>query len=148
MQKCAEKSSPWDNKTVTPNAGFSSFVANVVTFLQIVGITVPKKYDIWQRKGVQLSVNLLKTFVLPEKGIYILGNNILYAPALYASLQISEFFGSTAVAHKLEEFCHSPIFGFKKTHNLWSLRSKWRLIIYFYKWFASGFLSYWFWTLF
>jgi len=69
-------------------------------------------------------VNLLKTFVLPEKGIYILGNNILYAPALYASLQISEFFGSTAVAHKLEEFCHSPIFGFKKTHNLWSLRSK------------------------
>jgi fructoselysine-6-P-deglycase FrlB-like protein len=106
-------------KTVTPNAGFSSFVANVVTCLQIAGITVPKKYDIWQRKGVQLSVDLLKTFVLPEKGIYILGNNILYAPALYASLQMSEFFGSTAVAHKLEEFCHSPIFGFKKTHNLW-----------------------------
>jgi hypothetical protein len=64
-------------------------------------------------------MNLLKTFVLPEEGIYILGNNILYAPALYSSLQMSEFFGSTAVAHKLEEFYHSPIFGFKKTHNLW-----------------------------
>ena len=37
-------------KIVTPNAGLSSFVANVVTCLQIVGITVPKKYDIWQRK--------------------------------------------------------------------------------------------------
>jgi fructoselysine-6-P-deglycase FrlB-like protein len=106
-------------KTVTPNAGFSSFVANVVTCLQIAGITVPKKYDIWQRKGVQLSVNLLKTFVLPKKGIYILGNNTLYALALYASLQMAEFFGSTAVAHKLEEFCHSPIFGLKKSHNLW-----------------------------
>jgi len=40
-------------------------------------------------------------------------------PALYASLQMSEFFGSTAAAHKLEEFCHSPIFGFKKTHYLY-----------------------------
>ena len=39
--------------------------------------------------------------------------------ALYASLQMSEFFGSIVVAHKLEEFCHSPIFGFKKTHYLY-----------------------------
>ena len=26
-----------------------------------------------------------------------------------------------AVAHKLEEFCHSPVFGIKKSHQLWIL---------------------------
>jgi hypothetical protein len=34
---------------------------------------------------------------------------------------MAEFFGSTVIAHKLEEFCHSPIFGVKKSHNLWIL---------------------------
>ncbi len=34
---------------------------------------------------------------------------------------MAEFFGTAAIAHKLEEFCHSPIFGMKKSHNLWIL---------------------------
>ena len=34
---------------------------------------------------------------------------------------MAEFFGSTVIAHKLEEFCHSPIFGVKKSHDLWIL---------------------------
>jgi hypothetical protein len=34
---------------------------------------------------------------------------------------MAEFFGSTAIAHKLEEFCHSPIFGLKKSHCVWIL---------------------------
>ena len=50
-----------------------------------------------------------------------MGNSTLYAVAFYASLQMAEFFGSTAVAHKLEEFCHSPIFGLKKSHCVWIL---------------------------
>ena len=37
---------------------------------------------------------------------------------------MAEFFGTTAAAHKLEEFCHSPIFGMKKSHNLWILGQK------------------------
>lgn len=32
---------------------------------------------------------------------------------------MAEFFGVTAVPYKLEEFCHSPIFGIKKSHHLW-----------------------------
>ena len=32
---------------------------------------------------------------------------------------MAEFFGSNFGAHKLEEFCHSPIFGIKKSHHLW-----------------------------
>jgi len=37
---------------------------------------------------------------------------------------MTEFFGTTAVAHKMEEFCHSPIFGLKKTHHVWVLGQK------------------------
>jgi glutamine---fructose-6-phosphate transaminase (isomerizing) len=58
--------------------------------------------------------------ILPEETVYLLGNKMLYAIALYASLKLAEFFGTTAVAHTLEEFCHSPIFGIKKSHDLGS----------------------------
>jgi hypothetical protein len=66
-----------------------------------------------------MGVNLLDSMLLPEETIYLLGNKILYAIALYTSLKMSEFFGTAAVAHKPEEFCHSPIFGIKKAHHLW-----------------------------
>jgi fructoselysine-6-P-deglycase FrlB-like protein len=106
----------------TPTAGFGTFVANVVTCLQIAGIVPPQKFDIWHKKGVKLSLNLLDSIILPkEESIYLLGNNILYAIALYTSFQMAEFFGTTANAHKLEEFCHSPIFGSKKSHYVWVL---------------------------
>ena len=108
--------------TDTPTAGFSTFVANVVTSLQISGIKVPKKFDVWHKKAVQLSLDLLESIVLPkEDSIYLLGNNILYAVALYLSFQMAEFFGSGAMAHKLEEFCHSPIFGLKSSDHIWVL---------------------------
>jgi fructoselysine-6-P-deglycase FrlB-like protein len=105
----------------TPTAGFGTFVANVVTCLQITGVTIPRKFDIWHKNGVQLSQNLLPSVTIPKQTLYLLGNNTLYAIAFYASLQIAEFFGITAVAHKLEEFCHSPIFGLKKSHCVWIL---------------------------
>ena len=53
------------------------------------------------------------------ESVDVLGNNLLYAIALYASFQFAEFFGTTAHAHKLEEFCHSPIFGFRNPNQLW-----------------------------
>jgi len=37
---------------------------------------------------------------------------------------MAEFFGTTVHAHKLEEFCHSPIFGFRKPNQLWILGQK------------------------
>jgi len=108
--------------TETPTAGFSTFVANVVTSLQLSGITVPKKFDVWHKKGVQLSLELMESILLPkEDSLYLLGNNILYTIALYMSFQMAEFFGSGAMAHKLEEFCHSPIFGLKKSDHVWIL---------------------------
>jgi fructoselysine-6-P-deglycase FrlB-like protein len=103
---------------------FSTFVANIVTCLQIIGVRVPSNFEIWYRRGLGLSASLLKTMVLPRTALYILGNNSLYALALYASLKMTEFFCTTAVAYKLEEFCHSPIFGIKKSHHLWIMGQK------------------------
>jgi fructoselysine-6-P-deglycase FrlB-like protein len=108
----------------SPTAGFGTFVASVVTCLQIVGVRVPSKFDIWYKKGTEMSLNLLDSMLLPEETVYLLGNKILYAIALYTSLKMAEFFGTTAVAHKLEEFCHSPIFGIKKSHHLWIMGEK------------------------
>jgi fructoselysine-6-P-deglycase FrlB-like protein len=108
-------------KANTPTAGFRTFVANVVTCLHIAGIMIPKKFETWHKKGVELSLKFLNSTVLPTETLYLLGNNILYAISLYTSMQMAEFFGSTAVAHKLEEFCHSPIFGLKKSQYLWVL---------------------------
>jgi fructoselysine-6-P-deglycase FrlB-like protein len=109
----------------TPTAGFSSFVANVVTCLQIAGKVVPQKFDIWHKNGIQLSLQSLNSLVLPrDESVDILGNNLLYAIALYTSFQMAEFFGTSVHAHKLEEFCHSPIFGFRKPNQLWIFGQK------------------------
>jgi fructoselysine-6-P-deglycase FrlB-like protein len=103
----------------SPTTGFGTFVANVITCLQIVGLRVPTKFDIWHKRGLEISLKYLNSLILPKAAIYILGNNTLYALALYASLKMSEFFCAPVVANKLEEFCHSPIFGIKKSHHLW-----------------------------
>ena len=115
---------PKVKRAKTPTAGFGSFVSNVVTCLQAAGITVPKKFEGWYNNAVKLSQNLFESVILPDDGIYLLGNNVLYPLALYTSFQMAEFFGTTAIAHKLEEFCHSPIFGLKKTHYVWVLGQK------------------------
>jgi fructoselysine-6-P-deglycase FrlB-like protein len=108
-------------KVKTPTAGFRTFVANVITCLQLLGIDVPRKFYPWHKKSKQISSKISKSLILPNDMLYILGNNLLYPLALYASFQMAEFFGTVAVAHKLEEFCHSPVFGMKKSHNLWIL---------------------------
>lgn len=120
-QTCDKIIEPKLKRAQTPTAGFGSFVANVVTCLQVAGITVPKKFDKWYRNGVKIRPNVLESPVLPENTIFVLGNNSLYPIALYTSFQLAEFFGSTAIAHKLEEFCHSPIFGLKNRDSIWIL---------------------------
>jgi fructoselysine-6-P-deglycase FrlB-like protein len=104
---------------LSPTAGYRTFVPIVLTCLQIAGISVPANFMMWQKKGIEMSLDLIDSIVLPKETIYLLGNKTLYAIALYASLKMSEFFCTTAVAHKLEEFCHSPIFGIKRSHHLW-----------------------------
>jgi len=110
-------------KVNTPTAGFSTFLANVVSCLQLAGIDLPKKFEIWFKEGTKLSKGSLKSVTLPNSA-NILGNNLLYAIALYTSFQMAEFFGSSFTAHRLEEFCHSPIFGLKKSQDIWVLGQK------------------------
>ena len=112
----------------TPTAGFGTFTANVITCLQLLGIDVPNKFDHWHKEAKQLSSKISESLILPNDMLYILGNNLLYPLALYTSFQMAEFFGTSAVAHKLEEFCHSPLFGMKKSHNLWILGQKEELV--------------------
>jgi len=114
---CEEVVSLKITKINTANARFSTFVGNIVTCLQIAGIDVPLQFDTWHEKGIELSLNLLNNVTLPQEKerLYLLGNNILYAIGLYTSFQMAEFFGTAATPHKLEEFCHSPIFGLKKS---------------------------------
>jgi fructoselysine-6-P-deglycase FrlB-like protein len=104
-------------------AGFGSFTANVLTCLQVAGVTIPHKFGTWHNNGLKLSQKFLHSKTFPEKiddtTILVLGNNTFYTLALYASLKITEFFGNLTVAHKLEEFCHSPIFGTRKSHHIW-----------------------------
>jgi fructoselysine-6-P-deglycase FrlB-like protein len=112
-------------RTSFPISSFTVFTANVVTCLQLAGVTIPQKFDIWLNRGVELSQKFLDSNTLldamDQMVFFILGNNMLYPLALYTSLKLTEFFGSTAIAHKLEEFCHSPVFGIKKSHQLWIL---------------------------
>ena len=111
-------------KVNTPTAGFSTFLANVVSCLQLAGIDLPKKFEVWFKEGTKLSKGLLKSVALPNASAHILGNNLFYAIALYTSFQMAEFFGSSFTAHRLEEFCHSPIFGLKKSQDIWILGQK------------------------
>jgi fructoselysine-6-P-deglycase FrlB-like protein len=99
---------------------FSTFTANVVTCLQLAGILVPRKFEAWHKNGIELSADS-RSVRLPRDVLQILGNGILYPIALYTSLKMTEFFGITTIANKLEEFCHSPVFGVKPSHNLWLL---------------------------
>ena len=123
-QVCDKIIRPNLKRGYTPTAGFGSFIANAVTCLQVSGITVPKKFKMWYQNAVKISKNVLDSLVLPEHTVFVLGNNNLYPVALYASLQMAEFFGTTAVAHKLEEFCHSPVFGARNAHQLVILGQK------------------------
>jgi fructoselysine-6-P-deglycase FrlB-like protein len=109
------------SKVNTPTAGFSTFTANVVTCLQLLGVTLPNKFHYWHKKAVELSLSVSESVAVSNDLTHVLANNLLYPVALYTSFQMAEFFGSTFTAHKLEEFCHSPIFGLKKSHNLWIL---------------------------
>ncbi len=107
--------------TLTDNTtSFSTFTANVVTCLQLAGILVPRKFETWHKNGIKLSADS-RSVRLPKNVLHILGNDILYPIALYTSLKMTEFFGIPTIANKLEEFCHSPVFGVKPSHNLWVL---------------------------
>jgi hypothetical protein len=59
-------------RTMTPIAGFGTFVANVVTCLQIAGLSVPQKFDIWHMRGIELSFPVIGFYCIAKRGVDML----------------------------------------------------------------------------
>ncbi|HEY7777544.1 MAG TPA: SIS domain-containing protein [Nitrososphaeraceae archaeon] len=99
---------------------YGSFTANVVICLQLAGISIPRKFQMWHKNARALS-SRFDHVNLPKGILHIVGNDVFYPLAIYASLKMSEFFGVTTVPNRMEEFCHSPVFGIKPSHTVWIL---------------------------
>ena len=99
---------------------YTAFTANVVICLQLAGMSIPPKFEMWHRNGAALS-SRFHHFCIPKGVLHILGNDVFYPLAIYASLKMAEFFGVTSLPYRMEEFCHSPLFGIKPSHTLWIL---------------------------
>lgn len=99
---------------------YGAFTANVIICLQLAGISIPRKFQMWHKNGLALS-SKFDHVNLPKGTLHILGNDVFYPLAIYASLKMSEFFGVTTVPNRMEEFCHSPVFGIKPSHTVWIL---------------------------
>src|SRR6185503_18329740 len=80
---------------------YSTFTANVVTCLKLTGVTIPRQFETWHRNGMKLASDS-GSIKLPQSILHILGNNMLYPIAIYASLKMAEFFGVTATAKKID----------------------------------------------
>ena len=120
LAQICEQAIPVKITEINTPSDFITFLANVITSLQVGGVAIPQKFDVWHKEGMRLALNFSESILLPLKDpIFFLGNNLSYCFALYASLKVTEYFGITTIPHKLEEFCHSPIFGAKKSNSLW-----------------------------
>ena len=109
-------------ETVMPNntTSYGAFTANVVICLQLAGMPIPQNFVMWHRNGMAIASNY-QHLCFPKDVLHILGNDVFYPLAIYASLKMAEFFGLTCLPNRTEEFCHSPIFGIKPYHTLWIL---------------------------
>lgn len=102
------------------STSYSTFTTNVVTCLELAGISIPRKFQMWHRNGMEL-VSSFNHVSFPKHVLHILGNDVFYPLAMYASLKMTEFFGVTTIPNKMEEFCHTPVFGIKPSHAIWIL---------------------------
>ena len=102
------------------STSYSTFTTNVVTCLELAGISIPRKFQKWHRNGMDL-VSSFNHVSFPKRVLHILGNDVFYPLAIYASLKMTEFFGVTTIPNKMEEFSHSPVFGIKPSHAIWIL---------------------------
>jgi fructoselysine-6-P-deglycase FrlB-like protein len=99
---------------------YSAFTANVVVCLQLAGMSISPNFDKWHRNGMALSSRFRHVY-FPKDVLHILGNGTFYPLAIYVSLKMAEFFGVTSIPNRIEEFCHSPVFGIKPSHTMWIL---------------------------
>lgn len=111
---------PLGKAVAKTSTSYGAFTSNVAICLQLAGISIPRKFQVWHRNGMNLS-SRYDYVDLPKGVIHILGNDVFYPLAIYTSLKMSEFFGVTTVPNRMEEFSHAPVFGIKPSHTVWIL---------------------------
>jgi glucosamine 6-phosphate synthetase-like amidotransferase/phosphosugar isomerase protein len=120
LANVCEQIYPLETTMTNTSTSYSAFTANVVICLQLAGVSIAQKFNTWHKNGLALSSSF-DHVSFPNGVLHILGNDVYYPLAIYASLKMAEFFGVTAIPNKMEEFCHSPVFGIKPSHTIWIL---------------------------
>jgi len=99
-------------------AGTISFTSSLLTCASLAAnIKVPTNLSKTYRQAEKQAGRAADR--IGSKGSYlILGDSLLYPVALYGALKFNEVFGARAVPYPLEEFCHSPLFGARKSDQI------------------------------
>lgn len=98
-------------RTAGKTSGTISFTASmlVCAYLASTGVI---RYPVGMRLLFnKSSEDAASVNISTSKSATFLGDALLYPVVQYAALKFNEVFGSSAVAHSLEDFCHAPLFG-------------------------------------
>ena len=68
----------------------------------------------WAYRQAERQAKRLTRRIGNKSTYFILGNALMHPPAIYGALKFNEIFGVKAIAHQVEDFCHSPLFSVKK----------------------------------
>jgi fructoselysine-6-P-deglycase FrlB-like protein len=97
-------------KSAGKTSGTIGFTASLLACARIAAKTAcPEDLKSIYNDAARIASRLAGS--IQTKEIVILGESALYPVAIYGTLKFSEVLGSKAVAHRLEDFCHAPLFG-------------------------------------
>jgi glutamine---fructose-6-phosphate transaminase (isomerizing) len=105
-------------------SGTISFTASLLSCLSLIGkaskASMPSNLKQIYRQTYRQAKNLSMSISSKKKvsTIILLGEGILFPLALYGTLKINEVLGLRSFAYSVEEFCHSPLFGLKKSDQV------------------------------
>jgi len=100
--------------TTAGTIGFtSSLLACISQVTEIQTLSLDKIY-----RQAEKQSNRIADRIGNKNSYIVLGNGLSYPIALYGVLKLNEVFGAKAVSYPLEEFCHSPLFGIKKSDQV------------------------------
>ena len=102
-------------------SGTISFTASLLSCLSLIGkVSIPHNLRQIYRQAYRQARNLSISTSSQKKvsTIILLGEGILFPLALYGTLKINEVLGLKSFAYSVEEFCHSPLFGLKKSDQV------------------------------
>lgn len=102
-------------------SGTISFTASLLSCLSLIGkASIPDNLRQIYRQAYRQARNLSISTSSQKKvsTMILLGEGILFPLALYGTLKINEVLGLRSFAYSVEEFCHSPLFGLRKSDQV------------------------------